>query len=212
MSDLEKHLELERLFGMDFVPTGESPPPSDDFAAFRESVLQCTNCGLCKTRSRVVFGVGSLASPVVLVGEGPGEEEDRQGIPFVGRAGQLLTRTMEKTGVKRDQVYIANIVKCRPPNNRVPLPEEVRACMPHLLKQIQYIKPKVVVALGATAARALLNNPKIAIMSQRGKYVDFNGMKVFLTVHPSYCLRNPADAYMLEDDLRKVFKDVGLIS
>jgi DNA polymerase len=119
---------------------------------------------------------------------------------------------MEKVGVKRDQVYIANVVKCRPPQNRVPTPDEVRACMPLLLKQIQYIKPKVVCALGATAARALLNNPKIAIMSQRGRYVDYNNMKVFLTVHPSYCLRNPPDTYMLEDDLRHVFKDVGLIA
>jgi DNA polymerase len=210
MNDLRKYLELERLFGIDFVP--KSQAASGEFEAFREAVLKCTSCGLCKGRSKVVFGVGDPHSPVVLVGEGPGEEEDRQGIPFVGRAGQLLTRTMEKVGVKRDRVYIANIVKCRPPGNRVPLPEEVRACMPFLLKQIQYIKPKVVVALGATAARALLNNPKIAIMSQRGKYVEFNEMKVFLTVHPSYCLRNPADTYMLEDDLRKVFKDVGLLS
>jgi DNA polymerase len=225
MSDLHKYLDLERLFGLDFIPSGETPKPATvdspkdwpeeirrEFAEFKQAVLQCMNCGLCKDRTKVVFGVGNLNSPIVFVGEGPGEEEDKQGIPFVGRAGQLLTRTMEKVGVKRDQVYIANVVKCRPPQNRVPTPDEVRACMPLLLKQIQYIKPKVVCALGATAARALLNNPKIAIMSQRGRYVDYNNMKVFLTVHPSYCLRNPPDTYMLEDDLRHVFKDVGLIA
>lgn len=221
--DLIKHLELERMFGLDFIPGGKPPAPAgadlpdwpestrNEFASFRAAVLSCVGCGLCQDRSKVVFGVGSLRSPVVFVGEGPGEEEDRQGIPFVGRAGQLLTRTIQKVGVTREQVYIANIVKCRPPNNRVPLPEEVRACMPYLLKQIQFIKPQVVCALGATAAKALLNNPRVAIMSQRGKYVEFNGLKVFLTVHPSYCLRNPEDTYMLEDDLRKVFKDVGLI-
>ena len=211
MDELRRHLEMEKLFGADFVPKSDAKPEGD-FESFRRQVLACRACGLCETRTQVVFGAGTTSSPVVFVGEGPGREEDEQGVPFVGRAGQLLTKVMLKLGVRREQVYIANVVKCRPPDNRVPTPEEARACMPYLLKQIKHIQPKAVCALGATAAKALLNTQKMAILSQRGKYVEINGMNVFLTLHPSYCLRNPGDTYMLEDDLRKLFKDVGLLA
>ncbi len=207
--EIRRHLELEKMFGADFVPTS-GRPARDDFAAFTQQVLACTKCRLSETRTQVVFGVGSLEAPVVLVGEGPGGDEDLQGEPFVGRAGKLLTRTMEKLGVRRQQVYIANIVKCRPPGNRKPELDEIQACMPYLFRQIARIKPKLVCAMGAVAAGALLNRPNIAILRARGRIETFHNMRIFITVHPSYCLRNPGDTRLLEEDLRAVFQEVGL--
>lgn len=202
-------LDLERKFGMDFLPTsGERGDGA--FEAFRRRVLGCTRCGLHKGRTQVVFGVGSLEAPVVLVGEAPGAEEDQQGEPFVGRAGRLLTRTMEKLGVRREQVYITNIVKCRPPANRTPGLEEVRACIPYLFRQIQRIRPKLVCAMGGVAAGALLNRPRISVLRERGRVVECSGLRVLITVHPSYCLRNPADTRLLEEDLRSAFREAGL--
>lgn len=218
MSDqLRKLIKLEALFGVDFIPssgvarfTSEAKGATSEFETFRQQVLKCTKCKLSAGRTQVVFGVGNLQSPIMFVGEGPGEEEDLRGEPFVGRAGRLLTATLEKLGVKRQQVYIANIVKCRPPGNRTPEFDEVTACMPYLLKQIAYIKPKVICALGAVAVKALMNRTNASVLSMRGKYYSFNNLKIFVTVHPSYCLRNPRDTVLLETDLRTVLLDVGL--
>lgn len=172
--------------------------------------MACTKCSLCETRTQVVFGVGTLKAPVLFVGEGPGEEEDKRGEPFVGRAGQLLTKTLAKFNVSRSQVYIANIVKCRPPGNRAPRPEEMLACMPYLLKQIQWIRPKVVCALGGVAATTLLDT-KLGITRLRGRFHDFNAMRIFPTFHPAYILRNMGDLPVFENDLKHVLKDVGLL-
>lgn len=210
---IRRRLELERLFGVDWIPTSGRDGVAgsgDDFERFRRETLECVRCKLSRGRTQVVFGVGPLDAPVMLVGEGPGEEEDRLGEPFVGRAGRLLTKTMEKLGVRRDQVYIANIVKCRPPENRRPELDEIQACIPHLFRQIARIRPKLVCAMGSVAAGALLNRPGIAILKARGKFESFHNMRVFITVHPSYCLRNPADVRLLEEDLRVVFREVGL--
>lgn len=210
---IRKRLELERLFGVDWIPTSGNAGTiacDDDFERFRRETLGCAKCKLAQGRTQVVFGVGPLDAPVMLVGEGPGEEEDRLGEPFVGRAGRLLTKTIEKLGVRRDQVYIANIVKCRPPGNRRPEFDEIQSCIPHLLRQIARIRPRVVCAMGSVAAGALLNRPGIAILKARGKFESFNNMRLFITVHPSYCLRNPSDVRLLEEDLRTVFQEVGL--
>jgi len=242
---LDRLLELERLFGVDFLPLSRStlratpqPPPSPvvaaaapasirprpapprvspvpaepmppEFARWRDEVLQCRKCGLCEGRTQVVFGVGTLKAPVVFVGEAPGADEDRQGEPFVGRAGQLLTRSLLKIGVRRDQVYIANILKCRPPENRTPKPEEMVACTPYLLKQLEWINPGRICALGNIAVQALLGTTQ-GISRLRGRYHDFQGRKLFATFHPAYILRNMGQAEVFEDDLRTVCRDAGL--
>ena len=223
---VRKHLELERLMGLDFLPGSKGKAPAKpaapetkvreevpwlgEWREFREKVLECTKCRLCEKRTQVVFGVGSLTAPLLFIGEGPGEKEDQQGEPFVGRSGQLLTKTLRKLGVKRTQVYIANIVKCRPPGNRTPQHDEVLACMPYLQRQIRYIKPKIICTLGGPATQAMLNS-KRGITSMRGRYHIFNNMKIFPTFHPAYILRNMNNMGILEADLSKVCRDSGLI-
>jgi len=155
-----------------------------------ERVKKCTACPLHLARTNVVVGEGDLDSPLVFVGEGPGEEEDRTGRPFVGKAGMLLTELLSEIGLKREAVYICNVVKCRPPNNRVPTREEQMACGHFLLAQIEIINPDVIVALGSTAASFLLGK-NISITSERGTPIDwFGGKKILPTFHPSYLLRN----------------------
>jgi len=186
----------------------ESMPP--EFAKFRDEVLGCRKCGLCETRTQVVFGVGTLKAPVVFVGEAPGADEDRQGEPFVGRAGQLLTQSLAKVGVRREQVYIANILKCRPPDNRTPRPDEMAACLPYLLKQLEWIQPGRICALGNIAVQALLGTT-LGISKLRGRYHDFQGRQLFATFHPAYILRNMTQGPIFEADLRTVCRDAGLI-
>jgi DNA polymerase len=147
----------------------------------------------------------------MFVGEAPGEDEDRQGEPFVGRAGQLLTRTLEKLGVRRSRVYIGNILKCRPPGNRTPQFDEMAACMPWLLRQIQFVNPAILCALGNIAAQTLLNT-RTGITRLRGRYAEAHGRKVFCTFHPAYILRNMGDLPLFEADLRTVCRDAGLLA
>lgn len=231
--DLIRHLKLLRLFGPDFIPgPGADPPrtgappaetqssvgnpgegvlPADPgFEEFRRNVLACTKCRLRAGCRQVVFGSGNLQARVMLVGEAPGEEEDVRGEPFVGRAGRLLTSILERLGVRREQIYITNIVKCRPPENRIPQEDEIRSCIPYLLRQMRYIRPQIVCALGRPAAAALLNRPHLAVLSERGKYYEAHGARIFVTVHPAYCLRNPADTRLLEQDLSTVLRDADL--
>ena len=186
----------------------ETWPP--EFAKFRAEVLECRKCGLCETRTQVVFGVGTLKAPVVFVGEAPGADEDRQGEPFVGRAGQLLTQSLAKVGVRREQVYIANILKCRPPDNRTPRPDEMAACLPYLLRQLEWIQPGRICALGNIAVQALLGTT-LGISKLRGRYHDFQGRKLFATFHPAYILRNMTQGPIFEADLRTVCRDAGLM-
>jgi len=158
-----------------------------------KKINSCTNCQLSKTRINVVPGEGDINSPLMFIGEGPGADEDSQGRPFVGRAGQLLTKILESVQIKREEVYITNIVKCRPPNNRVPLPEEVKACQNYLFEQINLIKPKIICALGSTSAKFLLGPDVGTISKIRGTWFDYkDGIKIMPLYHPSYLLRNPS--------------------
>jgi len=156
--------------------------------AVRDDALVCTRCPLAETRTQVVFGVGDPAAGLMFVGEGPGAEEDRQGIPFVGRAGQLLTRLVEGIGLTRADVYIANVVKCRPPGNRDPLPGEIEACRPYLEAQVGFVAPRVVVTLGNFATKLLLDT-KTGITKLRGQEFPFGDAVLVPTLHPAAVLR-----------------------
>ncbi|MEG1799581.1 MAG: uracil-DNA glycosylase [Synergistaceae bacterium] len=155
----------------------------------RLNTLECKGCGLAATRTNVVFGSGDPHSKLLFIGEGPGADEDDQGLPFVGRAGQLLTQILTSVGINRDDVYITNIVKCRPPENRVPLPEEMVICDQHLQTQIMLINPALIVLLGNTPTRWILRTTE-GITKIRGKWFDWHGMAVMPMFHPSYLLRN----------------------
>jgi uracil-DNA glycosylase len=169
----------------------------------------CTRCKLHRRRTNIVFGVGNPHAELVFVGEGPGHDEDVQGIPFVGRAGQLLTQMITAMGLSRDDVYIANVVKCRPPENRTPEKDEIATCLPFLLRQLTTINPKVIVGLGSVAAQALLNTNK-SISHFRGQWFDFRGAKLMATYHPAYLLRNPHAKPEVWADLKKVMAFLGL--
>ncbi len=175
----------------------------------REAIGDCRRCKLCAGRTNLVFGVGNPNARLMFVGEGPGRDEDLQGEPFVGRAGQLLTDIITKgMGLKRDEVYIANVVKCRPPENRNPEPDEVAACEPFLKKQIDLIHPEVIVALGKFAVQTLLQS-KMPITKLRGQWHTYQGIKLMPTFHPAYLLRNPGDKKLVWQDIKKVMEALG---
>lgn len=177
-----------------------------DWLALREAVAACQACALCESRRQTVFGVGHIEAEWMIVGEAPGEQEDKQGEPFVGRAGVLLDRMLESLKLTRadasaaQQVYIANVLKCRPPANRNPLPQEVAQCEPYLLRQIELVQPKLILAMGRFAVQSLLKSNE-AIGRLRGKVHDVSGVPVIVTYHPAYLLRNPADKALVWDDL-----------
>ena len=176
-------------------------------AALKKNVLSCMGCDLSATRRNVVFGSGNPKASLMFIGEAPGEEEDAQGLPFVGRAGQLLTKIIEAMGMKRQDVYIANILKCRPPNNRAPLPTEILACEENLKAQIEMIKPKVICTLGKFASQTLLKTQEF-ITALRGNWREYQGIKVMPTFHPAYLLRNPPDKRLVWQDMKKVLKEL----
>ena len=165
-------------------------------------INQCTACKLHEGRNKFVFGSGNPNADVMVVGEGPGAEEDKQGLPFVGRAGNLLTDILKAINFERDDVYIGNIVKCRPPDNRTPMPDEMETCLPYLKKQIELIKPKVILCLGLTAAKGLLKK-RDSLTSMRGKVFEFENAKVMVTYHPAALLRNPNWKRPCWEDLQK---------
>lgn len=165
----------------------------------------CRRCKLCEGRHKIVFGTGDPGARLLFVGEGPGADEDRQGLPFVGKAGQLLNKIIEAMGLTREQVYIANVVKCRPPDNRAPQPDETAACTPFLFRQIEIIAPTVIVALGAPATHALIES-SAGITKIRGTFREFRGIPVMPTFHPAYLLRNPAAKKEVWDDMRLVMR------
>lgn len=187
--------------------TGKTKPgkskKTEKLKELQEQVNECTLCELHKTRTNVVFGTGSSNADLMFVGEAPGHNEDVQGEPFVGRAGQLLTKIIEAIGFKRDDVYIANILKCRPPENRNPASDEIALCTPHLIKQIEIIGPKIICALGTFAAQTLLNT-KESIGSLRGKFHEYQGTKLLATYHPAYLLRSPGEKKKTWEDMKKV--------
>ncbi|MGA2419973.1 MAG: uracil-DNA glycosylase [Candidatus Acidiferrum sp.] len=182
---------------------------NDSLLNIREDIGDCTRCKLHKKRTHIVFADGNPKAELVFVGEGPGADEDATGIPFVGRAGKLLTQMIEAMGLQRKDVYICNVVKCRPPENRQPDPEEVTTCSPYLVRQLEVINPKVIVCLGATAAKTLLETD-MGISKFRGQWLDFRGKKLLATYHPAYLLRNPPAKSEVWKDLQKVMAELGL--
>jgi DNA polymerase len=177
-------------------------------------VQQCMKCSLCEKRTKVVFGEGNPNGTLMFIGEGPGHDEDVSGRPFVGKAGQLLTKMIEAINLKREDVYICNIVKCRPPQNRVPMEEEAEACLPFLRQQVAIIRPKIIVCLGATAARYIINRD-IRITRDRGKWYEKGGFQMIATFHPSALLRDPdkkKDAWEDFKALKKKYEEMQGIS
>jgi uracil-DNA glycosylase len=181
----------------------------DSLERIREDLGECTRCRLHKQRNKIVFGAGNPKAELVFVGEGPGHDEDMQGLPFVGRAGKLLTQMIEAMGLQREDVYICNVVKCRPPENRKPEDDEVATCSPYLYRQLDVIGPKAIVCLGATAAQELLKT-KDSISRFRGTWFDYRNTKLMATYHPAYLLRNPAAKSEVWKDLQKVMAHLGL--
>jgi uracil-DNA glycosylase len=181
----------------------------DTLELIRENLGECTRCRLHKQRNKIVFGAGNPRAELVFVGEGPGRDEDLQGLPFVGRAGKLLTQMIEAMGLTREDVYICNVVKCRPPENRKPEDDEVATCSPYLFRQLDVIAPKAIVCLGATAAQALLKTQD-PISRFRGNWFDYRNTKLMATYHPAYLLRNPAAKSEVWKDLQKVMAHLGL--
>ncbi len=169
----------------------------------------CTRCKLHKGRTKIVFGVGNPKAELVFVGEGPGRDEDAQGEPFVGRAGKLLTQMIEAMGLRRQDVYICNVVKCRPPENRLPEKDEIATCSPYLFRQLGVIQPKVICCLGSCSAQTMLQTTE-GISRFRGQWFDFRGSKLIATYHPAYLLRNPAAKGEVWKDLQKVMAVLGL--
>lgn len=214
-------LALDRKSVGEFAGKAESSNPQEeeadkdslsDWESLESQVRDCSKCILCNTRTRTVFGVGQRNNPcIAFVGEGPGADEDRQGEPFVGKAGQLLTRAINNgLGLRREDVYICNVVKCRPPENRAPLPDEMACCLPYLESQLLLLKPKVIVLLGSTAVKGVLGPDTSGITSLRGRWQMWKGYKVMPTFHPAYILRNPSAKRPFWEDLQSVMKEIGL--
>ena len=234
-TSLKRHLERRQRAGIRFLAKGgpaEVKPVSvsnenllsgtvDDMFAdtaasmqantledLRAAIGDCQRCKLCSGRTHIVFGVGNPRARLMFVGEGPGRDEDLQGEPFVGRAGQLLTDIITKgMGLNREDVYICNVVKCRPPENRNPEPDEVAACEPFLKKQIDLVRPAVIVGLGKFAVQTLLQST-VAISKLRGNWHSYHGIKLMPTFHPAYLLRNPADKKLVWQDIKQVMKEL----
>jgi DNA polymerase len=218
----ETTVEQENFFGEEpaiksrkgfHAPEVGAQVPVEDRASalqmIRDEIGDCTRCALHKGRNKLVFADGSPTARLMFVGEGPGADEDAQGLPFVGRAGQLLNNMIAAMGLKREECYIANVVKCRPPGNRTPEPEEANTCSPFLFRQIDVVHPQVLVALGATAATYLLG-ARQALAGLRGRVHAFRGMSLIVTYHPAFLLRDPRQKKEAWADLQIAMKELGL--
>ncbi|MFA6142769.1 MAG: uracil-DNA glycosylase [Candidatus Omnitrophota bacterium] len=213
---IKSYIELEKESGIDeymFASDLKNRSPQAAISpitldALKKEVSGCKSCDLHKTRLNVVFGAGDPKARLMFVGEAPGRDEDMQGLPFVGRAGQLLTKIIEAMGYKREDVYIANILKCRPPENRAPLPSEILACADNVKRQVEIIKPKVICTLGKFASQTLLKT-ETPITMLRGKFCEYNGIKVMPTFHPAYLLRNPQDKKLVWEDMKKIRQELA---
>jgi uracil-DNA glycosylase family 4 len=208
MSDILKsmrsYLEMEKENGIaEYLFT--SKPKDVRLSLVKNTVSHCQKCPLGKMRKNIVFGSGNINAKLMFVGEAPGHEEDIRGMPFVGEAGALLTKIIEAMAIKREDVYICNILKCRPPQNRNPLPEEISTCIDYLYSQIDIIKPKVICGLGKFASQTLLNT-EIPISKLRGSWHEYRGMKFMPTYHPAYLLRNPGDKKLVWEDMKKILE------
>ena len=203
-------LKQQRELGLDALPLpfGDTDVdvlvlPDKNLETLQKQALNCRACQLCEGRSTVVFGCGNPQADIMFIGEAPGAEEDKQGVPFVGAAGQLLTRMIEAMGLQREEVYIANVIKCRPPNNRDPLPEEIAQCEPYLIQQIEMVSPVVICTLGRFAAQTLLKTTD-SMGRLRGRVFDYCGVKLVPTYHPAALLRNAQWKRPTWEDLKRV--------
>ncbi len=218
INDLKSYLEYLKGMGIEALPVSEIRSDEDirpevtSLEEIRKELGDCRRCKLHRTRHTLVFGEGHQKAKLMIIGEGPGYDEDIQGRPFVGKAGQLLTKILQSIHLEREEVYIANIIKCRPPQNRNPEPDEIQSCHPFLVKQINAIQPKIICALGAFAAQTLLKTD-VKITSLRGRSYDLSGIKVFPTYHPAYLLRNPERKKEVWEDMKQISKFlVGLVT
>ena len=202
---LKSHVSSLQRIGTTILPKGSRLPPDRAMRlrAVEQQVIACTRCPLYRTRTHPVFGDGSAHARLVFVGEAPGREEDRRGKPFVGAAGQLLTKMIEAMGLRREEVYICNVLKDRPPNNRIPQPDEIEACRPFLLEQLAIIRPAVICTLGSIAAKALLGST-VSITKIRGVRHACDEIPLIPTFHPAYLLRNPDAKRLVWQDLKHV--------
>lgn len=211
VGELRATLEAQQQLGLEYVdarwPEGPAPARPMTLEEVRQEMGECTRCKLHRHRTQIVFGVGNPKARLVFVGEAPGADEDAQGEPFVGRAGQLLTKIIEAMGMRREDVYICNIIKCRPPNNRTPESDEILACQPFLLKQLQAIGPQFICALGGPATQTLLQT-KEAISRLRGKFYDFHGIPLLATYHPAFLLRNPHEKKTVWEDMKFLLREM----
>jgi uracil-DNA glycosylase family 4 len=208
------HLDLEVPSPQSLVPgmgTEDQGPgtDSDDWTRLRDIALACTKCRLAKTRTQVVYGVGNPHADLMFIGEAPGRDEDLKGEPFVGRAGQLLTDIIKAMKLTRDDVYIANVIKCRPPENRNPEPDELDACRPFIKRQIELVQPKVIVTLGKFALQSMTGRA-YAISAARGQWTEYDGIKVMPTYHPAYLLRTPSAKKEVWQDMKQVMGELGI--
>ena len=214
INSIRSYIELDKASGIDEFFFQSRPENVDDnmsrpgLGSLKQEVLKCKRCSLHKTRHNVVFGAGDPEAELMFVGEAPGSDEDLQGLPFVGRAGKLLTKIIEAMGMKREDVYIANILKCRPPGNRIPLPTEIAECEENVKKQVELIKPKVICTLGKFASQTFLRT-ETPISILRGHFQEYNGIKVMPTYHPAYLLRNPHDKKLVWQDMKKIMKELS---
>lgn len=218
MVDNETRLQYLEAMGIDVwvsrAPLAEHqlvpdalPEPIISWETLQSQVAQCTQCGLCKTRTQTVFGSGNKNAGWMFIGEAPGQSEDQQGLPFVGKAGQLLTEMIRAIGLDREQVFIANIIKCRPPGNRDPNPTEIEACKTYLLQQLALVQPKIIVAVGRIAAQVLLNSDE-PIGKLRGRIHALKGTPVVVVYHPAYLLRTLLDKRKAWSDLKLAIQTV----
>jgi len=209
IGDLKSYLEYLKGMGIVSFPTSEiklgEPNPSRvmTLEEVRKELGDCKRCKLHRTRRTIVFGEGNEKATLMFIGEGPGYDEDVQGRPFVGKAGQLLTKIIESINLPREEVYIANIIKCRPPQNRNPESDEIQSCNSFLMKQIRVIQPRIICALGTFAAQTLLKTDT-KISALRGKFFDLEGIKVIPTYHPAFLLRNPERKREVWEDMKKI--------
>ncbi len=203
VAQLKGHLKYQKELGIITLLSQGKRKERLTLDGVRQELGECTRCRLHEGRNHLVFGAGDPHAALVFVGEGPGREEDLQGKPFVGRAGELLTRIIEAIDLTREEVYIANIVKCRPPNNRDPRPDEIQTCLPFLLKQLEAIRPKLICCLGTFAAQTLLGTEE-RISALRGRFHAYKGTKLMPTYHPAFLLRNPQFKRAVWEDMKQI--------
>lgn len=219
ISDVKRMLEYYQALGFSSLPLsaiafpgahhGSGISKNDGLMNVRAEIGDCRRCKLSKGRKNIVFGSGNADAKLMFIGEAPGKDEDIQGLPFVGEAGALLTKLIEKMGFKREDVYIANIIKCRPPMNRDPEEDEISSCRGFLDKQIGVIAPEFIITLGRIALMTLMNNDKIKITAARGNFMEYKGVPVMPTFHPAYLLRNPKDKWLTWSDVQKVMERIS---